>query len=142
MIGPTEIHSAKILIVDDKEANVVLLERALRGAGYAAITSTMDPEQVCGLHKDNQFDLILLDLMMPKIDGIEVCKRLRADPGFPFTPIIIVTAMADLKDVVAGLEAGGDEYLTKPIKVKEFNDTLNAALEAADRSAAQPGGVS
>ena len=64
--------------------------------------------------------------MMPKIDGIEVCKRLRADPAFPFTPIIMVTAMADLKDVVAGLEAGGDEYLTKPVD--------HAALAARVRS--------
>jgi class 3 adenylate cyclase len=71
-------------------------------------------------------DLVLLDVMMPKLDGFEVCRRLRADAGFPFTPIIMVTAMADSKDVVDGLEAGGDEYLTKPVD--------HAALAARVRS--------
>ena len=60
-------------------------------------------------------DLILLDIMMPKIDGIEVCQRLKADTSLPFMPIIMVTAKADSKDIVAGLEAGADEYLTKPV---------------------------
>ena len=60
-------------------------------------------------------DLILLDVMMPKIDGIEVCRRLKAGRELPFMPIILVTAKADTKDIVAGLEAGADEYLTKPI---------------------------
>src|SRR5207248_9315719 len=71
-------------------------------------------------------DLILLDVMMPKLDGFEVCRRLRADAAFPFTPIIMVTAMADSKDVIAGLNAGGDEYLTKPVD--------HAALAARVRS--------
>src|SRR5262249_57935931 len=60
-------------------------------------------------------DLILLDVMMPKLDGLEVCRRLRAEATLPFMPIILVTARTDPKDVVAGLEAGGDEYLTKPV---------------------------
>jgi Response regulators consisting of a CheY-like receiver domain and a winged-helix DNA-binding domain len=78
---------------------------------------------------------MLLDVMMPRLDGIEVCKRLRADPQFPFTPIILVTALSETKDVIAGLEAGGDEYLTKPfdhgallarvrsmLRIKELHD--------------------
>jgi class 3 adenylate cyclase len=82
-------------------------------------------------------DLILLDVMMPKIDGIEVCRRLKGDATFPFTPIIMVTAMADTKDVVAGFDAGGDDYLTKPVdqqalaarvrsmlRIKRLHDTV------------------
>ena len=87
-------------------------------------------------------DLILLDVMMPKIDGIEVCRRLKSDADMPFTPIVLVTAKADSKDVVAGLEAGADEYLTKPIdqaalvarvksmlRVKELTDQVRAQAD-------------
>jgi class 3 adenylate cyclase len=96
--------------------------------------------------REEQPDLILLDIMMPKIDGIEVCKKLRADASMPFVPIIMVTAKADSKDIVAGLEAGADEYLTKPVdqgalvarvksmlRIKELHDTVHdqaAQLEA------------
>jgi adenylate cyclase len=115
----------RILIVDDNATNVKILQARLASEGYEVV-SAADGEE--GLSAARQFlpDLILLDLMMPKLGGIEVCRRLRADPDFPFTPIIMVTAMADLKDVIAGLEAGGDEYLTKPVD--------HAALAARVRS--------
>ena len=115
----------RILIVDDNATNVKILQARLGSEGYEVI-SAADGEEGLASARQNTPDLILLDLMMPKVDGIEVCKCLRADPAFPFTPIIIVTAMADLKDVVAGLEAGGDEYLTKPVD--------HAALAARVRS--------
>lgn len=115
----------RILIVDDNATNVKILQARLGSEGYEVV-SAADGEEGLSAARQLTPDLILLDLMMPKLDGIEVCKRLRADPDFPFTPIIIVTAMADLKDVVAGLEAGGDEYLTKPVD--------HAALAARVRS--------
>ena len=115
----------RILIVDDNATNVKILQARLGSEGYDVV-SAADGEEGLAAARALKPDLILLDLMMPKVDGIEVCKRLRADPDFPFTPIIIVTAMADLKDVVAGLEAGGDEYLTKPVD--------HAALAARVRS--------
>ncbi|MDM0035764.1 response regulator [Variovorax sp. J22P271] len=115
----------RILIVDDNATNVKILQARLGSEGYEVV-SAADGEEGLAAARTLAPDLILLDLMMPKVDGIEVCKRLRADPGFPFTPIIIVTAMTDLKDVVAGLEAGGDEYLTKPVD--------HAALAARVRS--------
>ncbi len=116
---------ARILIVDDNPTNVKILQTRLAADGYEIVTAA-DGEQALARARQDSPDLILLDVMMPKLNGIEVCRRLRADPDFPFTPIIMVTAMTDSKDVVAGLEAGGDEYLTKPVD--------HAALGARVRS--------
>ena len=116
---------ARILIVDDNATNVKILLVRLRSEGYEVVSAADGEEGLCAAREFTP-DLILLDVMMPKMDGIEVCRRLRDDPDFPFTPIIIVTAMTDLKDVVAGLEAGADEYLTKPVD--------HAALSARVRS--------
>ncbi len=115
----------RILIVDDNATNVKVLQTRLAAEGYEIITAA-DGEEGLSAAREHTPDLILLDVMMPKLDGFEVCRRLRADATFPFTPIIMVTAMADSKDVVAGLEAGGDEYLTKPVD--------HAALAARVRS--------
>ena len=103
-----------ILIVDDNPTNVDILQARLAANNYEIITAA-DGEEGLAMARDEQPDLILLDIMMPKMDGIEVCRHLRADASLPFMPIIMVTAKADSKDVVAGLEAGGDEYLTKPV---------------------------
>jgi CheY-like chemotaxis protein len=103
-----------ILIVDDNPANVEIFQMRLAANNYEIITAT-DGEEGLAMAREKQPDLILLDIMMPKMDGIEVCQRLKGDPTLPFMPIIMVTAKADSKDVVAGLEAGGDEYLTKPV---------------------------
>jgi len=104
----------RILIVDDIEANRDIIETRLRSHGYELIQAA-DGEEALVATKRYQPDLILLDVMMPKLDGIEVTRRLKGDPSFPFTPIVLVTAKGDPKDVVAGLDAGADEYLTKPI---------------------------
>jgi adenylate cyclase len=116
---------ARILIVDDNLTNVKVLQTRLAAEGYEIVTAA-DGEEGLAAARQHAPDLILLDVMMPKLDGFEVCRRLRADASFPFTPIIMVTAMADSKDVIAGLEAGGDEYLTKPVD--------HAALAARVRS--------
>jgi len=115
----------RILIVDDNPANVKILQTRLASEGYEIVTAA-DGEEGLAAARQHTPDLILLDVMMPKLDGFEVCRRLRADAAFPFTPIILVTAMADSKDVIAGLEAGGDEYLSKPVD--------QAALAARVRS--------
>jgi sigma-B regulation protein RsbU (phosphoserine phosphatase) len=103
-----------ILIVDDNPANVEILQMRLLANDYDIITAT-DGEMGLALAGEKHPDLILLDIMMPKMDGLEVCRRLKGDPSLPFMPIILVTAKSESKDVVAGLEAGGDEYLTKPV---------------------------
>lgn len=125
-----------ILIVEDNPANLDIMKTRLLANNYDVITA-MDGEE--GLRKARQRspDLILLDILMPKMDGLEVCRRLKADPLLPFIPVILVTAKASAADVVAGLEAGGDDYLTKPVnhgalvarvnsmlRIKELHDTV------------------
>jgi class 3 adenylate cyclase len=104
----------RILIADDNAMNLDILQKRLAVHGYEILTAA-DGEEALAAAREKLPDLILLDVMMPKMDGIEVCRRLKADPSGPFIPIVLVTAKADSKDVVAGLEAGGDEYLTKPV---------------------------
>lgn len=126
----------RILVVDDNSENLEIFRARLASQGYEILTAR-DGEE--GLAKARQAlpDLILLDIMMPKVDGIEVCRRLKSDSTFPFTPIVMVTARSDSKDVVAGLTAGGDEYLTKPVdqaslvarvksmlRIKQLHDTV------------------
>ncbi|MGH8059875.1 MAG: response regulator, partial [Candidatus Entotheonellia bacterium] len=102
-----------LLIVDDQPMNLDILQTRLAVHGYEIVTA-MDGEEALAIVRAKQPDLILLDVMMPKMDGIEACRQLKADPSLPFIPVIMVTAKADSKDIVAGLEAGADEYLTKP----------------------------
>jgi adenylate cyclase len=140
-----------ILIADDNPANVDILQARLRAKGYAIITAT-DGEQALVSAQEDLPDLILLDVMMPRLDGIEVTRTLKAEADIPFVPIILITARTDVKDVVLGLDAGADDYLTKPVdhaallarvrsmlRIKELHDTvetqrqelglLNARLE-------------
>ena len=104
----------RILIVDDNETNRDILATRLATHGYE-LSRPRTARRRWPAATQHLPDLILLDVMMPKIDGIEVCRRLKSDAALPFMPIILVTAKADTKDVVAGLDAGADEYLTKPI---------------------------
>jgi len=122
--------------VDDNPTNLDILQTRLRAHDYEVITAA-DGQAGLAMAREKQPDLMLLDIMMPKMDGIEVCQRIKEDPSLPFMPIIMVTAKADSKDVVAGLEAGGDEYLTKPVdhaalvarvksmlRIKDLHDTV------------------
>jgi class 3 adenylate cyclase len=105
---------AQILVADDNPDNLEILRARLCAQGYEVITAA-DGEEALATAKERQPDLILLDIMMPKLDGVAVCQRLRADPVLPFIPIVIVTAKSGTRDVVAALEAGADEYLVKPV---------------------------
>jgi class 3 adenylate cyclase len=132
----------RILIVDDNEINRDILRTRLGPHGYDLLEAC-DGEEALASARQHLPDLILLDVMMPKLDGFEVCRRLKADAALPFIAIILVTAKADSKDIVAGLDAGADEYLTKPIdqaalvarvksmlRMKELTDSVSA--QAAD----------
>jgi adenylate cyclase len=137
-----------ILIVDDNAANLDILQTRLAAHNYDICTA-QDGEAGLATAREKQPDLILLDIMMPKMDGIEVCRLLRADVSLPFMPIIMVTAKAESKDVVAGLEAGADEYLTKPVdqaalvarvksmlRIKDLHDTVQEqAVRLKEQSA-------
>ncbi len=104
-----------ILIVDDNPEALDIFGTRLATLDYEIITAP-DGETGLAMARREKPDLILLDIMMPIMDGLTVCRELKSDPAFPFIPIILVTAKSDTKDVVAGLEAGGDEYLTKPVE--------------------------
>lgn len=138
-----------ILIVDDNPANVEILQMRLLANNYEIITAT-DGKMGLAVAKEKLPDLILLDIMMPKIDGLEVCRLLKNDPELPFMPIIMVTAKADSKDIIAGLEAGSDEYLTKPVdqgalvarvksmlRIKDLHDRVKNQARQLEKQADQ-----
>jgi class 3 adenylate cyclase/CheY-like chemotaxis protein len=130
---------ARILIVDDNETNRDILKTRLAMHGYDLLEAG-DGELALTAAKEHSPDLVLLDVMMPKLGGIEVCRRLKHDRGFAFMSVILVTARADSKDHVAGLEAGADEYLTKPIDQLALVARVKSALRLTklhDRVAAQ-----
>ena len=107
-------NPARILVVDDVADNVEILRMRLTSLGYEVVVASDGEEALAAVARELP-DLVLLDIMMPKIDGLEVVRRMKADAELSFIPVILVTAKATPKDVVAGLEAGGDDYLTKPI---------------------------
>jgi len=114
-----------ILVVDDNADNRDIVEASLGSRGYATATAA-DGEAALAVARERLPDLVLLDVMMPKLDGFEVCRRLKGDAALPFLPVVLLTARTGLEDVVEGLEAGADEYLTKPVD--------HAALVARVRS--------
>jgi adenylate cyclase len=117
MIGISEIHNAKILIVDDQEANVILLDRMLRGAGFASIASTTYPKEVCELHRKNRFDLILLDLLMPGMDGYQVMEGLKEIEKDGYLPVLVITA--DPEHKLRALKGGAKDFVSKPLDLAE-----------------------
>jgi adenylate cyclase len=142
----------RILIVDDNPANLEVLETRLARQGYEVVTAR-DGDEALVAARAQAPDLILLDVMMPGKDGIQVCRELKGEVGLPFMPIILVTAKADPDDIVAGLDAGGDEYITKPVdhaalvarvrsilRIKALHDVVQeqaAQLEAWNRTLEQ-----
>src|SRR5207249_6008297 len=127
MVDLSDILSAKILIVDDLEANVRLLDRMLRQAGHTCVASTMDPHEVCGLHRDNRYDLILLDLEMPGMDGFQVMEGLKAIETDGYLPILVITAQPDHK--VRALKAGAKDFISKPFDLVEVRTRIHNMLE-------------
>jgi len=140
---------ARILVVDDVPDNVDILQMRLASQGYEVVTASDGLE---ALEKTRELlpDLVLLDIMMPKMDGIEAVKRLKADPSLPFIPVILVTAKSDSKDVITGLESGGDDYLVKPVehaalsarvramlRIKALHDTVQVQAQHLEEQAAE-----
>jgi serine phosphatase RsbU (regulator of sigma subunit) len=117
MISSSDIHSARILIVDDQVANVSLLERTLTGAGYVSLSSTMCPQEVCELHRKNRYDLILLDLQMPGVDGFQVMEGLKEIETEGYLPVLVVTAQPGHK--LRALQAGAKDFVSKPFDLAE-----------------------
>jgi putative two-component system response regulator len=117
MTTQADILLGRILIVDDQEANVKLLEQILGRAGYESVGSTTDPREACRLHSENRYDLIMLDLLMPGMDGFEVMEELKGiDPDGPL-PVLVITAQPGHK--LRALEAGARDFVSKPFDVAE-----------------------
>ena len=127
MVSSSDILGARILVVDDKETNVLLVERMLRGAGYASIESTTDPNEVCELHLKNRYGLILLDLQMPGMDGFQVMECLKEIEEDGYLPVLVITAQPDHK--LRALQAGAKDFVSKPFDLAELRARVHNILE-------------
>jgi len=128
MTHTTQAVGGKVLIVDDYPANVKLLERNLRTAGYETIAA-YDGQEALEKVRTERPDLILLDIMLPKIDGFEVCRRLRADEATAVIPIIMITALMETEDRIRGLESGADDFISKPFDRGELLARVKSLLQ-------------
>ncbi|HEY8888504.1 MAG TPA: diguanylate cyclase [Gallionella sp.] len=127
MLNSDDILNASILIVDDQASNVQLLERMLRETGYRCIASTMDPRAVCALHRDNHYDLILLDLQMPGMDGFQVMDCLKEINADSYLPVLVITAQPGHK--LRALAAGAKDFISKPFDLVEVKTRIHNMLE-------------
>ena len=128
MIKSAEILNAKVLIVDDEEPNVLLLERSLRGAGYTSIATTMNPRTACELYRKNRYDLILLDIKMPGLDGFQIMEGLRKIEPDNFPPVLVITA--DPSHKLRALQVGAKDFVSKPFDLVEVLTRVHNMLEA------------
>ena len=131
-------ENSTILLVDDEEAVRKVLTFPLERDGYNVVQAS-DGEEALARFGDQPVDLVVLDIMLPKLDGLEVCKRLRSESS---VPIIMLTARDDEFDTVLGLELGADDYITKPFSIREFRSRVRALLRRAgaarDAPSAEP----
>jgi CheY-like chemotaxis protein len=127
MIAPHLILNANILIVDDQEANVLLIQRLLAEAGYSRVSTVSDPRAVNALHREQAFDLILLDLQMPLMDGFQVMEALKADAPDDYLPVIVLTAQPGHK--LRALQAGAKDFISKPFDLAEVKTRIHNMLE-------------
>ena len=127
MVSASDILNAGILIVDDQEVNVTLLEQMLREAGYTGVASTMNPHEVCALHRKNRYDLILLDLQMPGMDGFQVIEALKTNDAEGYLPILVLTAQPGHK--LRALQVGAKDFIAKPFDLVEVKTRIHNMLE-------------
>ncbi len=127
MTSAPDVLNASILIVDDQESNISLLEQLLSEAGYTSIASTMNPQEVCALHRKNRYDLILLDLQMPGMDGFQVMEGLKTNAADSYLPVIVLTAQPGHK--LRALQAGAKDFISKPFDLIEVKTRIHNMLE-------------
>ena len=127
MVASSDILNSRVLIVDDQYTNVLLLKRMLEGAGYTSVTSTMDPLEVCELHRMHRYDLILLDLLMPGMDGFQVMEGLKKIETDGYIPVLVITAQPSHK--LRALEAGAKDFISKPFNAVEVLTRVYNMLE-------------
>jgi PAS domain S-box-containing protein len=119
--------NARILIVDDQEANIMLLEQMLREAGFTRVSSTQLPAEVCALHRKHCYDLILLDLQMPGMDGFQIMESLKTNTADDYLPVIVLTAQPGHK--LRALQAGARDFISKPFDLIEVQTRIRNMLE-------------
>src|SRR5271165_722035 len=127
MVSSADILNARILVVDDKDANVRLIEGMLRVAGYASVESTTNPTEVCELHCKDRYSLILLDLQMPVMDGFQVMEDLKEIEEDGYLPVLVITAQPDHK--LRALQAGAKDFVSKPFDMAELQARVHNILE-------------
>ena len=127
MDNALDILGARILIVDDQDANVQLLEQLLGDAGYTCVAATKDPREVCALHRKNRYDLILLDLQMPGMDGFQVMEGLKTNDAESYLPVLVITAQPGHK--LRALQAGAKDFISKPFDLVEVKTRIHNMLE-------------
>ncbi len=126
-LAESDILKSSILIVDDQEANVSLLEQMLHQTGYTSVSSTMNPQEVCALHRKNHYDLILLDLQMPGMDGFQVIEALKTNDADDYLPVLVITAQPSHK--LRALQAGAKDFVSKPFDLIEVKTRIHNMLE-------------
>src|ERR1700720_3542028 len=127
MVDAPDLLGARILIVDDQESNVRLLEQLLSETGYTHVASTTDPREVCGLHRKKRYDLILLDLQMPGMDGFQVIEALKTNDADGYLPVLVITAQPGHK--LRALQAGAKDFISKPFDLVEVKTRIHNMLE-------------
>ncbi len=127
MIGESDILNASILIVDDQPANIALLQQLLSDVGYTTVTATNNPQEVCALHRRHRYDLILLDLQMPGMDGFQVMATLKTNDVDDYLPVIVLTAQPGHK--LRALQVGAKDFISKPFDLVEVKTRIHNMLE-------------
>jgi PAS domain S-box-containing protein len=127
MVDAPDLLGASILIVDDQESNVRLLEQLLSETGYTCVASTTSPREVCALHRKNRYDLILLDLQMPGMDGFQVMEGLKTNDADGYLPVLVITAQPGHK--LRALQAGAKDFISKPFDLVEVKTRIHNMLE-------------
>ncbi|HVZ45710.1 MAG TPA: response regulator [Ramlibacter sp.] len=127
LIAEAAILAARILVVDDQPTNVTLLEEVLRQSGYTNVASTMNPLEVCALHRRERFDLILVDLQMPGMDGFQLIEALKTNETDPWLPVLVITAQPGHK--LRALQAGARDFIGKPFELVEVKTRIRNMVE-------------
>src|ERR1700736_4437344 len=127
IVDAPDLLGASILIVDDQESNVRLLEQLLSETGYTCVASTTNPKEVCALHRKNRYDLILLDLQMPGMDGFQVMEGLKTNDADGYLPVLVITAQPGHK--LRALQAGAKDFISKPFDLVEVKTRIHNMLE-------------
>ncbi len=127
ILSESDILGARILIVDDQQVNLALIEQLLGSSGYTHVTSTSNPHEVCPLHRKHDYDLILLDLQMPGMDGFEVMEGLKTSDSDDYLPVVVITAQPGHK--LRALQAGAKDFVSKPFDLIEIKTRIHNLLE-------------